>query len=111
MAAPGAGMALDRERPGAGQNPLQGMDLQALTGRPSQFNETQLANAKLPPPPEQDSQLDVLLRPGLLADVQIIVDKMTNVIYIPVQSVFEKANKPMVYVKNGSKFEERPSDP
>ena len=32
---------------------------------------------------------------------------MTNVIYIPVQSVFEKANKPMVYVKMGSKFEER----
>ena len=90
---------------------LQGVDLQALAGRTGQFNEAQMANAKLPPPPEQDSQLDVLLRPGLLADVQIIVDKMTNVIYIPVQSVFEKANKPMVWVKNGSRFEERQIKP
>jgi multidrug resistance efflux pump len=95
--------------PGGDPPAAAGADLLALTGRPggSQFSETQLASAKLPSPPEQDSQLDVLLRPGLLADVQIIVEKIPNVIYVPVQSVFERANKSLVYVKNGGKFEER----
>ena len=81
----------------------------AATGRTggSQFTEAQTASAKLPPPPEEDSQLDVLLRPGLLADLQIIVEKMSNVIYIPVQAVFEKGDQPMVYVKQGGRFEER----
>ena len=37
-------------------------------------------NAKLPLPPEEDSQLDVLLRPGLLADVEITVDKIADAI-------------------------------
>ena len=32
-------------------------------------------NAKLPPPVAEDSQLEVLVRPGLLADVEIIVEK------------------------------------
>jgi cobalt-zinc-cadmium efflux system membrane fusion protein len=46
-----------------------------------------------------------LLRPGLLADVEIIVEKVTNAIYIPNQSLFEKDGKPVVYVKRGEKFE------
>jgi hypothetical protein len=86
-----------------------GAELLALAPRAgsSQFSAAQLASAKLPPPPEQDSQLDVLLRPGLLADVQIIVERITNVIHIPVQAVFERANRSLVYVKSGGKFEER----
>ncbi|MBI1787400.1 MAG: efflux RND transporter periplasmic adaptor subunit [Acidobacteria bacterium] len=65
------------------------------------------ANAKLPLPPEEDSQLDILLRPGLLADVQIIVEKVSDAIHIPNQAVFEKDGKTFVYVHNGARFEER----
>ncbi len=73
----------------------------------SQFTKAQIAAAKLPPPPEQDTHLDVLLRPGLLADVEIIVENIPNAIHIPVQAVFEKDNKPIVYVKTGKHFEAR----
>ncbi len=72
-----------------------------------QFTEKELAEAKLPPPPEEDSQLEVLLRPGLLADVEIIVEKIPNAIYIPTQAVFDKNGKSVVYVKVGGRFEER----
>ncbi|MCP5119348.1 MAG: HlyD family efflux transporter periplasmic adaptor subunit [bacterium] len=73
----------------------------------AQREQQRIANAKLPPPPEEDSQLDVLLRPGLLADVEIIVEKIPDAVNIPVHAVFEKENKPMVYVKVGNRFEER----
>ncbi len=76
-------------------------------GARSQYTDKELANAKLPPAPEEDTQLDVLLRPGLLADVEIIVEKLPNVIHIPAQAVFEKDGKPMVYVRTGSRWEER----
>ena len=72
-----------------------------------QFSEKDLENAKLPPPPEQDSQFEILLRPGLLADIEIIVDKIPNAIHIPTQAVFEKDGKLVAYVKNGNRFEER----
>ncbi len=75
------------------------------------FSQSDLDTAKLPPPPEEDNQLDVLLRPGLLADVEIIVDKVPNAINVPLQSVFEKDGKPVVYVKNGNRFEAREIKP
>ena len=74
------------------------------TGR---FTEKDLAEAKLPPPPEEDTQLEVLLRPGLLADVEIIVEKLPNVLHIPVQALYEKDGKPMVYVRAANRWEER----
>jgi biotin carboxyl carrier protein len=80
-------------------------------GGPRQFSDQDLEIAKLPAPPEEDSQLDVLLRPGLLADVEIIVEKIPNAIYIPVQAVFEKDGKPVVYVKLGNTFEPRAVKP
>ncbi len=76
-------------------------------GSSPQFSDKDLENAKLPPPPEEDSQLEVLLRPGLLADVEIIVEKIPNAIHIPVQAVFEKEGKPVVYVKVANTFEPR----
>jgi len=76
--------------------------------RPGQFSEKDFANAKLPPPVEADNQLDVLLRPGLLADVEIIVEKIPDAINIPAQSVFEKDGKQIVYVKNLNRWDERP---
>jgi hypothetical protein len=72
-----------------------------------QFSDAELEKAKLPPAPEEDNSLDVLLRPGLLADVEIIVEKVPNAIHIPVQAVFEKEGKLLVYVKNGNRFDER----
>jgi hypothetical protein len=77
-------------------------------GAPSQFSQKDMDNAKLPPPPEEDSELNILLRPGLLADVEIIVEKVPNAIYVPNQSVFEKDGKPVVYVKQKDRFVARP---
>lgn len=79
----------------------------AVPSGTAQFTEKDLANAKLPPPPEEDNQLDVLLRPGLLADVEIIVEKIPNAIHIPNQAVFERDGKLVAYVQKGNKFEPR----
>ena len=73
-------------------------------GSGQQFSAKDLEAAKLPPAPEESSQLDVLLRPGLLADVEIIVEKIPNAIHIPVQAIFEKEGKNLVYVKEKGKF-------
>jgi multidrug efflux pump subunit AcrA (membrane-fusion protein) len=58
-------------------------------------------------PPEEDSQLDVLLRPGLLADIEIIVERIPDAIHIPNQAVFEKDGQLIAYVKSGNRFEPR----
>jgi Membrane-fusion protein len=77
----------------------------------SQFSEKDFENAKLPPPPEADNNLDVLMRPGLLADVEIILEKIPNAINIPAQAVFEKDGKKIVYVRNQNKWDERAIKP
>jgi HlyD family secretion protein len=82
----------------------------AGSGRaPGGITEADRENAKLPLPPEEDSQLDVLLRPGLLADVEIIIDKIPDAISIPNQALFERDGRQYVYVQNvtGQRFEER----
>lgn len=91
--------------PAGGPGPQGGMRIPGGTGTP--FTAAELASAKLPPAPEDDNQLEVLLRPGLLVDVEIIIDRIPNAIHVPMQAVFEKDGKPMVYVKNGNRFEER----
>jgi hypothetical protein len=78
-----------------------------FSGMVSGFSEADRERAKLPPPPEEDSQLQVLLRPGLLSDVEIIVEKISNALHIPAQAVFEKEGKQIVYVKRGKRFEEQ----
>ena len=79
--------------------------------RGQEFSEKELAAAHLPPPPEENSTFDVLLRPGLLAGVEIIVEKIPNAIHVPTQAVFEKEGKVVVYVKKGNKFEARTFTP
>ena len=71
----------------------------------SPFTEEERNNAKLPLPPEQDSQVQVLLRPGLLADVEIQVEKLPDVIHVPAQAVFDRNGKHVVYVEKNRKFE------
>lgn len=73
-----------------------------------QFTQKDLDNAKLPPPPEEDSQLDILLRPGMLADVEIIVERIPNAIHLPAQAIFERDGKDVVFLRVGDRFEERP---
>lgn len=101
--APGAGgrMAIGFNRPGGQPG---GMPVIPMSGSQG-FSERDIENAKLPPPPEEDSQLDVLLRPGLLADVEIIVEKVPQALNLPNQAIFEKEGKPVVYLKKGSRFE------
>jgi multidrug efflux pump subunit AcrA (membrane-fusion protein) len=85
------------------------MDFTKMAGAlPSEVGtEEERARAKLPSPPEEDSQLQVLLRPGLLADVEITVEKIPNAIHIPAQAIFEKDGKPSVWVETGHRFQQR----
>ena len=94
-------------RRGGGGGEGRGGGMGGMVGGSGRFSEADLKNAKLPPPPDQDSQLDVLLRPGLLADVEIIVEKIPNAVNIPAQAVFENDGKLVVYVKKGERFEMR----
>lgn len=98
------GIKLPERRPQQASNAVAAM---MAFGIPGGFTLKDMQNAKLPPPPGEDSQFEVLLRPGLLADVEITVEKITNAINIPTQAIFEKEGRQVVYVKNGSKFEER----
>jgi hypothetical protein len=85
-------------------------DFAALAGRRGgqQFTEDERKNAKLPPPPEQDSQVQALLRPGLLADVEIIVEKIPDALHVPAQAVFAKSGRPTVFVQQANgRFEPR----
>jgi len=44
------------------------------------------------------------LRPGMTAEVEIITDRLPNVIYVPLQAVFDRDGKKIVYVKQGDKY-------
>ena len=103
--APRMGFSMGPGGPGGRGGEGGGMRPMGLGG--GMFNEKDLANAKLPPPPEEDTQFDVLLRPGLLADVEIIVEKVPNAIHVPMQAVFERDGKMLVYVKSEKGWEPR----
>ena len=99
--------ARDAGQGGPGESGRPGGPPTLFGGSGSAFSEKELAEAKLPRAPEEESQLEVLIRPGLLADVEIIVEKLSNATYIPAQAVIDKDGKPVVYVKVGRRFEER----
>jgi HlyD family secretion protein len=46
-------------------------------------------------------------RPGLTAQAVITGDEVKAVLYLPRQALFEKDGNPVVYVRNGAKFEAR----
>jgi multidrug resistance efflux pump len=84
--------------PGGGQGGPGGGRGQFAAATAPSFNDADLASAKLPPPPEQDSNVSLLLRPGLLADVEIEVERIPNAIHVPQQAVFPKGDQSIVYV-------------
>jgi hypothetical protein len=97
----GAGQAIGR----AGDNTLQEMVKRYTV---TEYTEEERNNAKLPLPPEEDSQVQVLLRPGLLADVEIQVEKIPDALHVPAQAVFQKNGKPTVFVQlKNKRFEPR----
>ena len=77
-------------------------DLANFRGGAQQFTKEDRLKAQLPQPPTEGSDVDVLLRPGLLADAEIIVDKIQNTLYVPFQGIFEVSGNPVVYVWDGN---------
>ena len=72
------------------------------------FSQQERERATLPTPPDVGSDIDILLRPGLLADAEVIVESLDNVVYIPYQAVFDTTQGPVVYSWNGRSLEPRP---
>ena len=76
-------------------------------GAARQFTLEDREKAQLPQPPREGSDVDVLLRPGLLADAEIIVDKIENTLYVPFQGIFEVSGNPVVYIWDGNRLDAR----
>lgn len=47
-----------------------------------------------------------ILRPGMTTSNKIIINEIPSVLFIPQEAVFEKENKNIVFLKNGSSFDE-----
>ena len=89
--APGAGAG------GGARGGRQPQTATAASGG-SEFSESERAGAQLPEPPQQGSDVEVLLRPGLLADAEVTVELIPDTLYIPYQAVFEEGAQNIVYV-------------
>jgi hypothetical protein len=107
QAAPG-GTGGDSGAPAGG--PADAPEIPSLSlSRPGAhgFTAEDRAQAKLPAPPEEGSDVDILLRPGLLANAEIIVERIPDTLYVPFHGVFEVGVGHVVYVKKGDTFEPR----
>ena len=98
----GAGGGFGGGRGGGAAAPASGS-----TSSGSEFSDAERAAATLPLPPQQGSDLEVLLRPGLLADAEVIVENIPDTLYIPYQAVFEEGARTIVYVLEGSRLQPR----
>ena len=74
---------------------------------PSEFSKAERAAATLPAPPQAGSDVEVLLRPGLLADAEVIVEHVRDTLYIPYQAVFEEGAQSVVYVLEDGRLRAR----
>ncbi|HXW92193.1 MAG TPA: efflux RND transporter periplasmic adaptor subunit [Terriglobales bacterium] len=52
-------------------------------------------------------QIDSRLKPGMTAQLTVIVDRIPNALSIPAQASFERSGQTVAYVWTGSKFAER----
>ena len=50
---------------------------------------------------------DTRLKPGMTAQLSVVVDKIPNAIAIPAQASFQKSGRTVVYVLHGGNFDER----
>jgi len=48
-----------------------------------------------------------ILKPGMTTSNRIVINEISDVLFVPQEAVFEKVNKKYVFVKNGSSFDER----
>ncbi len=48
-----------------------------------------------------------ILKPGMTTSNKMIISQIPNVLFVPQESVFEKDGKKIVYIKNGSSFDEQ----
>jgi HlyD family secretion protein len=53
-------------------------------------------------------QKDPRLKPGMTAQITVIVDRIPNAIAIPVQASFQRSGQTVAYVVDGSKYREQP---
>ena len=90
---------------GRGGGGLQQASAPSSSG--SEFSEAERLAAILPSPPEKGSDVEVLLRPGLLADAEVIVENIPNTLYIPYQAVFEDGAQTIVYVLENGRLQAR----
>ncbi|HYM11276.1 MAG TPA: efflux RND transporter periplasmic adaptor subunit [Bryobacterales bacterium] len=91
----------------AGARPTDIASLSLHQAVSQKFTAEEREKAELPAPPEEHSVMDVLLRPGLLTEAEIIVEKIPNTLYVPQQAVFDKSGKTVVFARVGSRFEQR----
>jgi HlyD family secretion protein len=52
-------------------------------------------------------QFDVRLKPGMTAQLTVVVDRVPEALTIPVEACFQKSGRSVVYVWQGSRFQER----
>ncbi|MGC2170824.1 MAG: efflux RND transporter periplasmic adaptor subunit [Candidatus Sulfotelmatobacter sp.] len=52
-------------------------------------------------------QTDARLKPGMTAQLTVVVDRIPDALTIPVQACFQKSGQTVAYVWEGSKFQER----
>ena len=90
---------------GRGGGGLQQASAPSSSG--SEFSEAERLAAILPSPPEKGSDVEVLLRPGLLADAEVIVENIPDTLYIPYQAVFEDGAQTIVYVLENGRLQAR----
>jgi HlyD family secretion protein len=53
-------------------------------------------------------QKDPRVKPGMTAQITVVVDRIPDAITIPVQASFQKSGQTVAYVVEGSKFREQP---
>lgn len=53
---------------------------------------------------------DARIRPGMSAVARIAADRVTDVLIVPVEAIFQRNGLPVVYVLNGSRFDEQKID-
>ena len=106
--APGGGG--EQRGGGRGASPEGVPDIASLSiSRPGakKFTLEEREKATLPSPPTQGSDVEVLLRPGLLADAQVVLERIPDALHIPLQGVFEEGGNSIVYISAAGRLQPR----